>query len=156
MRRFWVTLLALVLTFGATVGASSAEEKLTGAEIMRIFSGNTVAGHYAQGGAFSEFHAVDGRALGDNGFQLNVDACWNVDGDAVCYHYGPRKDRRTYCFTVERHADEYRLIVRDTGRLNALAKVIPGNPSEHGDGGRRWSCDDLLARHAIPLRQVRR
>lgn len=124
---------------------AGAGERLNGAAIKQAFTGNTVAGTYMHGGLFSEYHAADGRALGDNGFALNVDACWNIDGDAVCYHYGARKDRRTYCFFVERDGEDIRLIVRDTGGLNGVARIIAGNPKEHGDGGRRWSCDDLLA-----------
>jgi hypothetical protein len=134
------------------LGHAGAGEKLDGPAIKELFTGNTVAGNYTHGGLFSEFHAADGRALGDNGFTLNVDACWNLDGDAVCYHYGPRADRRTYCFTVEKEGDNYRLLVRDTGRLNAVARIIKGNANEHGDGGRRWSCDDLLA--AAPLKRA--
>ncbi|WP_284178696.1 hypothetical protein [Rhabdaerophilum sp. SD176] len=139
MRPFLALALVLVLVLPARA------EMLTGAQIRDLFTGNTVAGHYVTGGPFSEYHAPDGRALGDNGLTLNVDACWNTDGDKVCYHYGPAKDRRTYCFTVERNGDNLALKVADTGRLNALAKVEKGNPKDHGDGGRRWSCDDLLA-----------
>lgn len=131
----------LVLLHGLAV----AGEKLDGEAIRQAFTGNTVAGTYMHGGLFSEFHAADGRALGDNGFNLNVDACWNIDADAVCYHYGPRADRRTYCFTVEKEGESFRLIVRDSGKLNAIARIVKGNANEHGDGGRRWSCDDLLA-----------
>jgi hypothetical protein len=156
MMRLLAAFLATLIAGASMALASGAGEKLTGEEIRQAFSGNTIAGTYSNGGIFSEFHAADGRALGDNGFQINVDACWNVDGDAVCYHYGARQDRKTYCFTVERFGDEYRLSVRDSGRMNALAKVIRGNPSEHGDGGRRWSCDDLLAGLSRPLRQARR
>jgi hypothetical protein len=144
----WLVIATLLVPFGA----AGAGEKLTGPAIQDLFSGNTVAGTYTHGGLFSEFHAVDGRALGDSGFRINTDACWNIDGDAVCYHYGPREDRRTYCFTVEREGENYRLAVRDTGRLNAIARVLKGNPNEHGDGGRRWSCDDLLA--AAPLKRA--
>lgn len=127
-----------------------AEETLSAAEIRALFTNATVAGVYSHGGAFSEFHSADGRALGDNGHSLNVDACWNTDGDAVCYHYGTLPDRRTYCFTVARDGDMLALRVATTGRLNARAKVLPGNPEGHGDGGRRWSCDDLLAGAARP------
>jgi hypothetical protein len=138
-------LLLLVLAFPAMAG-----EKLSGEAIREAFQGNTVAGAYSNGGLFSEYHAPDGRALGDNGLTLNVDACWNIDGDAICYHYGPPKDRRTYCFTVEKQGEEYRLSVRDDGRLNAIARIFKGNPENHDDGGRRWSCDDLLAGLASP------
>lgn len=100
---------------------------------------------YVWGGPFSEYHAADGRALGDSGHSVNVDACWNTDADRVCYHYGPYKDRRTYCFTVEPEGDRYALRTATTGQLNAIASVEPGNPRAHSDGGRPWSCDDLLS-----------
>jgi hypothetical protein len=135
-------LLALVLAPGGVHA-----ETLTGLEIRDLFTGNTVSGIYVGGGPFSEYHSVDGRALGDNGHTINVDACWNTDGDRVCYHYGPAKDRKTYCFTVEREGDSLTLRVADSGRLNAVGSVDKGNPRQHGDGGRRWSCDDLLSRN---------
>jgi hypothetical protein len=140
----WMIRLVVVLMLGPA-GFAVAGEKLDGAAIKEAFTGQTVAGTYMHGGLFSEYHAPDGRALGDNGFAINVDACWNIDGDAVCYHYGPRTDRRTYCFTVEKQGENFRLLVRETGRLNAIARILKGNVNEHGDGGRRWSCDDLLA-----------
>lgn len=118
---------------------------LKGAEIRRLFEGNTVSGIYTTGRTFSEYHAPDGRALGDSGFGLNNDACWNTDGDAVCYHYGPYGKRRTYCFTVEKLGESLQLKVSDTQRLNGVASVEPGNPKNHDDGGKRWSCDDLLS-----------
>ncbi|MCA0400537.1 MAG: hypothetical protein LCH38_06955 [Proteobacteria bacterium] len=141
-RKFPFLLMVLPCALAST---AKAEETLSGAEIRKLFTDATVAGTYAHGGAFSEFHAVDGRALGDNGYTINVDACWNTDGDAICYHYGALPDRRTYCFTVARDGEMLSLRVAATGRLNARARVTPGNPQNHGDGGRRWSCDDLLA-----------
>lgn len=121
-------------------------EPATGSRIRELFTGNTVSGVYVGGNRFSEFHAADGRVLGDNGYTLNVDACWNTDSDRVCYHYGPKEDRRTYCFTVEVNDTSYNLRVAGSGRLNAVAAIEKGNPKQHGDGGKRWSCDDLLAR----------
>lgn len=149
-----IRFLGLVLALA--VSPALAAEKLTGEQIREAFNGNTVAGQYAHGGHFSEYHAADGRALGDNGFSFNVDACWNVDGDAVCYHYGPAKERKTYCFEVEREGDSYRLTVRGNGRLNAIARIEKGNPASHDDAGRRWSCDDLLAGALLLRRFARR
>ena len=140
-----VNSLAFALPMVLAAGTLAAEP-LTGPEIRALFTENTVAGVYVNGGPFSEYHAADGRALGDNGRTLNVDACWNTDADRVCYHYGPAKDRRTYCFTVEKNGDSLSLRVADSGRLNAVASIEKGNSSQHGDGGRRWSCDDLLSR----------
>jgi hypothetical protein len=141
-----VSLLAASFFVAPTARAASEPKMLTGEEIKALFTGNTVAGTYTHGGLFSEYHAADGRAIGDNGYTLNVDACWNTDGDKVCYHYGPYKDRRTYCFTVEKAGESLILRVAGSGKLNAIGMVETGNPRSHGDGGRRWSCDDLLSR----------
>lgn len=149
LRQLYVVAVAVFATVISVdlpaVGLLHAET-LSGPQIREIFTGNTVGGVYVGGNPFSEFHAADGRVLGDNGYTLNVDACWNTDGDRVCYHYGPKEDRRTYCFKVEINDASYNLRVADTGRLNAVASVEKGNPQRHGDGGKRWSCDDLLAR----------
>ncbi len=129
-------------------------QPLNGDEIKRLFSGNTISGVYTSGQTFSEFHAPDGRALGDSGFGINIDACWNMDGDHVCYHYGPYRKRRTYCFAVERLGESLQLKVAESGRLNGLAGVENGNPRHHDDGGRRWSCDDLLSSRPLPSRPI--
>lgn len=134
------------------LGGASSAEPLKGEEIKRLFSGNTISGVYTSGRTFTEFHAPDGRALGDSGFGLNVDACWNTDGDHVCYHYGPYGKRRSYCFSVEKVGESLRLTVAESGRLNGVAGVEPGNPHQHDDGGKRWSCDDLLSRAPVPSR----
>lgn len=145
--RLGVALVALVLA------APAQAQKLKGEEIRALFHGNTVSGVYTNGRVFTEYHAPDGRALGDSGFAINVDACWNTDGDAVCYHYGPYGKRRTYCFTVEKLGESYQLKVADTGRLNGVAAIEPGNPKNHSDAGRRWSCDDLLSQRAPSVRR---
>jgi hypothetical protein len=138
-------MLAGLLLVGAA-GGMACTEPLKGDEIRALFHGNTVTGIYTTGRTFSEYHSPDGRALGDSGFGQNNDACWNTDGDAVCYHYGPYGKRRTYCFTVEKLGESLQLKVADTKRLNGVASVEPGNPKNHDDGGRRWSCDDLLSK----------
>lgn len=142
MPRHGLKLLAFLLSLGVPALA----EPLKGSEIRTLFNGNTVSGVYTSGRTFSEYHAPDGRALGDSGFGINVDACWNTDGDHVCYHYGPYGKRRTYCFTVEKVGESIQLRVAENGRLNGLASIESGNPHNFDDGGKRWSCDDLLSR----------
>lgn len=153
-RRLILIALPAMVSIGALLAGQAQAETLTGAQIRELLTGNTVSGVYSGGGPFSEYHAADGRALGDNGFTLNVDACWNTDGDRVCYHYGAAKERRTYCFSIEKNGDSLTLRVADTGRLNGVASVEKGNPGRHGDGGRRWSCDDLLSRRPDLTRQA--
>jgi hypothetical protein len=142
--------LPLLFSAGAIFSSSALAQNLKGDQIKSLFSGNTISGIYTSGRTFSEYHAPDGRALGDSGFGLNEDACWNTEGDSVCYHYGAYGKRRTYCFTVEKVGESLQLVVADTGRLNGVASVENGNPRNHDDGGKRWSCDDLLSRGPAP------
>lgn len=155
MTRRIVLAIGVVIVASSLAAGSLAAQTLTGQEIRDLFTESTVAGVYVNGGPFSEYHAADGRALGDNGRTFNIDACWNTDKDNVCYHYGPAKDRRTYCFTVEKNGDSLTLRVADSGRLNAVASVEKGNPGGHNDGGRRWSCDDLMSKAPSPSRLAR-
>lgn len=149
--------VGLALFAPAALRAAEPARQLTGAEVKDLFNDATVSGRYmdARGpfssqGYFSEYHGTDGRALGNNGFSPNIDACWNVDDDGVCYHYGQPDDRRTYCFTVERAGDTILLRVRQSGQLNAIAKVEKGNPRGHTTNGENWSCDGLISRAPLP------
>jgi hypothetical protein len=148
-------ILAICHIFAASATSLAQSQRLTGPEIRALFTGNTVSGMYLYGGVFSEYHAADGRALGDNGLTLNTDACWNTDGDRVCYHYGRPPERRTYCFHVEREGNRLDLRVSETGRINAVGRIEKGNPDGHSDGGRSWSCDDLISRAPGGLRANR-
>ncbi|MBA4219172.1 hypothetical protein [Bosea sp. (in: a-proteobacteria)] len=139
--RLPVVLLALIVPLAAT-----AMEKLTGEQINRAFTGNTVSGRYTGGGFFTEYHDPDGRALGNNGWQENRDACWITKGDAVCYYYGPPEERTTHCFTVELTDRLYILRNVGDGRINAIATVESANPRNHTDGGKPWYCDGLISR----------
>lgn len=148
--------VALALAHAGAMPAAAEGNRLSGNEIKELFTGNTVSGTYVYGGYFTEYHAADGRALGDNGLNLNTDACWNTDEDRVCYHYGKLPDRKTYCFFVERDGERLNLRVSDTGRLNAIGRIERGNPESHGDGGRSWSCEDLLSRAPVSRRLASR
>lgn len=135
---------ALLMVSGLLTSAHAAE-RLNGEQIQRAFEGNTVTGRYTNGGFFTEYHAADGRALGNNGWQPNTDACWITKRDQVCYYYGPPEDRTVHCFTVEMSGDLYVLRNSGNGLVNALAKVELGNPRSHTDNGKPWYCDGLIS-----------
>ncbi|CAH1652396.1 conserved exported hypothetical protein [Hyphomicrobiales bacterium] len=143
-------ILLVLLAFLAPISAAGAVERLSGEAIERAFRGNTVSGRYASGGFFTEYHDPDGRALGHNGWQPNTDACWITKPDRICYYYGPPSDRTVHCFTVEMSGDLYVLRNVANGRVNALAKVEPGNPRNHGDNGTSWYCDGLISHAPVP------
>lgn len=140
--------LLQVLPLAALAAASPAQavDQLDGPAIRRAFEGNTVSGRYTNGGFFTEYHHVDGRALGHNGWQPNRDACWTTRASDVCYYYGPQENRTVHCFTVELSNKLYVLRNRSNGQINALASIEPGNPRSHGDGGEPWHCDGLISR----------
>ena len=146
---------------GPEPGAAPTSGPMSGPEILAAFTGSTVSGRYATGGAFSEYHAPDGRALGDAGAGVgpNDDACWNVEGDAVCYLYGRGPERRKHCFGAERAGRTVVLRARrdgevGPGRINAIAAVEPGNPRGHGDGGRAWTCEANVAQGRATRRRA--
>jgi hypothetical protein len=155
MRRALLALLALL----AVPAAAPAAERLSGEAIERAFRGNTVSGRYTNGGFFTEYHDPDGRALGHNGWQPNTDACWITKPDRICYYYGPLSERTVHCFSVETSGDLYVLRNSGDGRVNALARVEPGNPRNHTDNGTPWYCDGLISRapdHPMSRRLARR
>ncbi len=133
-------------------GPASAVDQLDGAAIRRAFEGNTVSGRYTNGGFFTEYHAIDGRALGHNGWQPNRDACWTTRANDVCYYYGPQSNRTVHCFSVELSNKLYVLRNVSNGQINALASIEPGNPRDHSDGGDPWQCDGLISQApALPM-----
>ncbi len=125
--------------------AAHGAERLNGEQIKRAFEANTVSGRYTNGGFFTEYHDTDGRALGNNGWQDNKDACWITKEDQVCYYYGPQSDRTVHCFSVELSDRLYVLRNVSDGQINALATVEPGNPRAHSDRGQSWYCDGLIS-----------
>ena len=150
---------ALALFLAALIGLSTpafAVERLSGEAIKRAFEGNTVSGRYTNGGFFTEYHEADGRALGNNGWQPNKDACWITKEDQVFYYYGPPSDRTVHCFTVEVSGDLYVLRNTSNGMVNALATIELGNPRKHSDQGTPWYCDGLISRAPEPLMSRRR
>lgn len=138
--------LALPLVLLVLAPEGHAAERLSGDEIRRAFEGNTVAGRYSGSNLpFSEYHHPDGRVSGHNRGVPNVDACWTTVADAVCYYYGPPEKRRTYCFTVELSGRLNVLRSRNSGRINGMAVVEPGDPNGFGKSAEAWTCDGLIS-----------
>lgn len=134
-------LLVLLALFPCTVSAQS----FSGDEIRKLFEGNTVSGRYMNRRFFTEFHHPDGRALGNNGWAANTDACWTTTDKHVCYYYGPPKQRTVHCFTVELTNRLYLLKTVENETLNAVATIEPGNPRNHDGQGTNWYCDGNIS-----------
>jgi len=154
MNRLLASGIALIVL--VALGAAGQAETLSDDQIRTLFTDNSVTGRYVDGQFFSEFHAADGHAYGENRSVPNTDACWITKPGGVCYYYGPPERRSLFCFTVEKSGDAIVLINappnRNAGKINALAKIEPGNPRNLSDNGKPWQCDGLISRKGEPHR----
>lgn len=150
MRRALPLLLAML-----AAGPAPAEE-LEGQALRDEISGHTLSGIHTGGVAFTEYHSPDGRVFGFNNGEPVVDGCWDVRRDAVCYYYAQGSIRGTFCWRMSRAGpDGYRIRSVET-RAHGVARLERGNPQNHDDGGRAWTCEPLLSRLDRSPRLARR
>lgn len=139
------------LLAGLAAGQAKAADRLTGEQIRQAFEGNTVTGRYSDGNRpFSEFHHADGRVSGHNRDVPNTDACWITVPDGVCYYYGPRERRRSYCFDIERSGALIVIRRRPGGQINGLAAIETGDPRGFAASATTWTCDGLISQGTGP------
>jgi hypothetical protein len=142
---FCLALPAAGLAQQATAEDLPAKPKrVTGAELQREITGNTVGGRHATGMPFSEFHAPDGRIYGHNNHEPVRDGCWVIRGDDVCYTYEKGTAPGIFCWEFYRATNGYTILLPRTGTVGT-AKIEEGNPHNWGHGGDPWSCDALLS-----------
>jgi hypothetical protein len=127
---------------------------LTSEELEKLFRGHSFSGyHFGSGRNFSEYHHPDGRIIGNNGISINTDGCWYVREGAICYVYGPPKDRRTYCFVMHRTgaSKTMTLTVLPEKRLVGIGVLEEGNPHNLTPPN-DWTCEAPIARAPMSLR----
>lgn len=143
--RFYVSALLIML-----IQSTAQAETLSEEEINRLFTNNTVTGRYLDGQFFTEYHDADGHAYGENRNIPNTDACWLTQPGRVCYYYGPPEKRSLFCFTAEKSGEAIVLTNappnQNAGKINAFAKIEPGNPRKLTDNGKPWLCDGLVSK----------
>lgn len=118
---------------------------LTGDELRALVTGNTVSGRHDSGMPYSEFHSPDGRVFGHNNHDPVRDGCWQVRGDSVCYSYARGKAPGLFCWQFYHASDgNYRILLPSSGTMGS-ATVARGNPEQHTDNGKPWTCQALLS-----------
>jgi hypothetical protein len=129
-------------------------QELNAEELERLFRGNSFSGyHFGSGRTFTEYHHPDGRVIGHNGVNINTDGCWYVREGAICYVYGPPKDRRTYCFVMHRtgNSRNMTLTALPERRLIGIGVLEEGNARNHV-APNDWTCEaNISSRPAEPL-----
>lgn len=148
----WVALLLLLLAVPVQAAEDDAQQpmpgplvRVRGAALAREITGNTLSGRHASGMPYSEFHSPDGRIYGHNNNVPVRDGCWVVREDDVCYTYEKGPAPGVFCWQFFRAEGGYTILLPNTGTVGT-AKLEPGNPYKHDDGGKPWSCDALLSR----------
>lgn len=173
----WQHAVKLIL-FSLSAGIANAQSRqealppsgvavVTGAELQREVTSNTLTGRLTSGGRdyFSEYHSPDGRIYGHNNDVPVRDGCWVVRGDEICFTYEKGPNPGVFCWEYFRAQSGY-VIRRQLSGSVGVAKLEAGNPYKWNDGGEPWSCEalqswrqqytprDLVKRYAA--RQVRR
>lgn len=94
-----------------------AADIISGDQITKLISGNTVQGSMLDSGAYSEFYAKDGtiKAKGYSGK-------WSVKADTMCFQYGTDPEN---CWQVEVDHDQVSWV--RNGKSDGTGTVVPGN-----------------------------
>ncbi|HYF55769.1 MAG TPA: hypothetical protein VEA41_16060 [Salinarimonas sp.] len=145
------------LALAALLAAAPAHpQDLAGADLRDEVSGNTLSGIHTGGVVFSEYHSPDGRVFGFNNGEPVVEGCWDVRRDSVCYYYAQGAIKGTFCWRMIRAGPNgYRIRSIETPAVG-IARLARGNPQNHTDGGRPWTCEPLSSSLERPLRLSRR
>ncbi len=144
-------LCSLIFSTGAR--AQDAVPDMSGEELRKVLSGNTVWVLRTDMTRGDEYHLPDGRVFGFNGVETIENGCWDIVGKEVCYYYkDDRAKGRAHCWTFKQiGSNQFRLksTYSDFGGFGAME---PGNPRNYTDNGRPWECKGLSSRRNMSPR----
>lgn len=126
-----------MLAIGLTGCATAKEEYLrdgyrvmTGEEITRVFSGQTVEGRYGDGsGNLVEYRSADGRLTTIEPSRRTYYGTWEIDDDWLCFIYADSPKRRCVeVVTKDGQYIEFRTGGPSYGKYGAeIISIQPGN-----------------------------
>jgi hypothetical protein len=128
-------------------------QPLSGEQLRRELTGNTLSGFNTSGVVFTEYHAPDGRVLGYNLGQPNEDACWTIRQNAVCYYYPRGPVAGEFCWLLEAKGPMGFSLRSLETTTTGVARLVSGNPSRLSDHDRPWTCHAHVSE--VPVRVLR-
>jgi hypothetical protein len=146
------TLAVVLAACSASAVAEEAWGDVSGPELRKVLSGNTLTGRHDDGMPYSEWHAPDGRVFGHNNRVAVVEGCWDIRGNQVCYYYAAGNAPGEFCWEFRKVTDtgyRLKLMARPSG-MEASGMLQSGNPYRHSDNGKPWACDPLQSRNMTP------
>jgi hypothetical protein len=145
-------ILAGLMAVASITPAPAAEEPWVPAgELRAIVTDTTITGRYNNGDPYSEYHAPDGRVFGHNNHVPNEEACWDIKGDQICYYYAKGRARGEFCWRVQRLGERgirAQLVTNRNREIIGIARK--GNPNDHSDNGKPWTCDPVTSERRTP------
>jgi hypothetical protein len=147
-----MTRLAVLLFAMLGCAAHAAEDAwVSPTELRALITDNTITGRYNNGEPYSEYRAPDGRVLGHNNRVPNEEACWDIKADQVCYYYAKGRSRGEFCWRLQK-LGEFGIRARLTDRSNReiIGVLRKGNPNDHADNGKPWTCDPVTSERMTP------
>ena len=148
--RIYSQALFLLLVCSTDAVATEPNKDLRNTELRQLISDSTVTGRHDTGMPYSEWHAPDGRVLGHNNRVANDNACWDIKDNAVCYYYNGGVSKGVFCWAFSRVSETgYRLRSVESG-ITATGLWQAGNPHDHSDNGKPWSCEPLSSHNMTP------
>lgn len=103
---------------------------MTSAEIVSVFSGQTVEGRYGDGSeTFVEFRSADGRVTTIESDGDTYYGTWKVDGDLLCFVYSDFPvNKCAEVLTKDGRYIEFRIGGWTYGRFGTeITRIQPGN-----------------------------
>jgi hypothetical protein len=125
-RRLWAMggVLALGwLAVGSTAGLALAGQTLSGPEITKLVSGNTVQGSMQDSGAYSEYYDEDGTIKGKD-----YTGKWTVESDTMCFVYKAADPKMCWSVAVNNGEVSW---VDAAGKVDGTGAVVKGNPNNY-------------------------
>jgi hypothetical protein len=117
---------------GATQIASPGA--MTQGQIVQAFVGNTIVSTSNSPSPFAEFHAPRGQVYGNNSGVANLNSCWQVTGNQICYNYGGGPA----CYSIVKQGNVYSFYSQ--GVVIHAATVQLGDPRGLQNRPRTWNC----------------
>jgi hypothetical protein len=145
--------LAAVLLLSANMPAR-ADNFLTGEEIRALFQDKTYTGINQAGDIFSEWQLPDGRVFGHNRREPVENGCWDVKDDQMCYYYARGSTPGQFCWRIQKTGPDsvMQVMTRPAPGFRAYGRLVQGNPYEHSDNGKPWTCEPLSSQRQSPRR----
>jgi hypothetical protein len=141
--------IAVILHSSASL---ANDEWLTGKELRQAFSGNTLSGFNDEFQRFSEWHAPDGRVLGQNDGEHVENGCWDVKNDQICYYYSSGSAPGEFCWRIRLESGgrvQQTMTTPEPG-FRAYGNLTSGNPQNHSENGKSWTCQPLSSEKRSP------